>query len=329
MNPLEMRIDLKDRKILAELDFNARIKNSELAKKASLSKKSIEYRIKKLESSGLIIGYRPIINFMNLDYYYCRVFFKLQYLTREIKETIEKYINGQSYANWAIWFRGEYDLGLGIWAKTLSEFKEVLSKFNVRFSKYIKEKRTSILIELGHYPHRFIFDSQKGKEIVMKKEDGIQKLDLFDKKILVELTKNARKSSTEIAEKIGSNYKTVSYRIKKLIENKILIGTRAIIDERLLEYTVYKVFLSIKKRDVLDTERIKDYFKNYLGAAYIIDEISMADLELEVVCRSNKEFFEFLDDLQEKFPDLIMDYEYGIIAEIIGVNFLPKDLLNS
>lgn len=322
-----IKLDLKDQKILAELDFDARISNTELAKRVLLSKKSIEHRISRLESNGIIIGYRPIINFMKLGYYYCRLFIKLQYLTEKIKKDIESYIKENNFANWSIWFRGEYDLGLGIWAKSLKEFKETTMEFNTKFNKYLKEKRSSILIRLDYLPYRFIFDLNTKKEIVMKEEESFIQLDSLDKKILFELTKDARKDSTEIARAIGSNYKTVSYRIKRLFDNKILLGTRAIIEEELLGYTHYKLFLFLKQKNITDIEEIRSYFKEYLGAVSFINEISMADVELEFMAQSNKEFFEFLDDLQNKFPDLITDYDYTIMTKTIKVNFLPGGLL--
>jgi len=42
-------LDLKDKKILYELDINSRQPNSEIAKKVGLSKQIVGLRIKKLE----------------------------------------------------------------------------------------------------------------------------------------------------------------------------------------------------------------------------------------------------------------------------------------
>jgi DNA-binding Lrp family transcriptional regulator len=43
----EIKLDLKDRKILAELDFNAREPISKIAKKVKISKEVALYRIRK------------------------------------------------------------------------------------------------------------------------------------------------------------------------------------------------------------------------------------------------------------------------------------------
>ena len=44
---MTLKIDLKDRKILYELDLNSRQSNSTLGKKVGLSKDIVNYRIKK------------------------------------------------------------------------------------------------------------------------------------------------------------------------------------------------------------------------------------------------------------------------------------------
>ena len=48
------------------------------------------------------------------------------------------------------------------------------------------------------------------------------KLDLKDRKILYELDMNSRKSNTEIAKKVGLSKQVVGFRIKKLIDEKIV-----------------------------------------------------------------------------------------------------------
>ena len=57
-----MGLNLKDKKILYELEKDARITNSLIARKVGLSKDAVGYRIKQLEEKGIIKGYRAIID---------------------------------------------------------------------------------------------------------------------------------------------------------------------------------------------------------------------------------------------------------------------------
>ena len=58
-----MELNLKDRKILAELDLNARATFHDIGKKARLSKETVIYRVRQLEKRGIIQRYTTLVNF--------------------------------------------------------------------------------------------------------------------------------------------------------------------------------------------------------------------------------------------------------------------------
>lgn len=57
-----MELDSIARKILAELQANARIPVTELARRVGLSKTPVAERIRQLEAAGLITGYRTMLS---------------------------------------------------------------------------------------------------------------------------------------------------------------------------------------------------------------------------------------------------------------------------
>ena len=61
-----MIIDDADRKILRELQHNARIPVTELAKRVGLSKTPVAARIKNMEEAGLISAYRAVVSPLKL-----------------------------------------------------------------------------------------------------------------------------------------------------------------------------------------------------------------------------------------------------------------------
>ena len=72
----------------------------------------------------------------------------------------------------------------------------------------------------------------------------MDKLNLKDKKILYELEKNARVTISDIAKKVGLSKQLVSYKIKRLEEERIIEGYHAIIDTSKLGYTTYRVYFT-------------------------------------------------------------------------------------
>lgn len=61
-----MQLDEIDRKILNELQHNARIPVTELAKRVNLSKTPVAQRIRQMEEAGLISAYRAVISPLKL-----------------------------------------------------------------------------------------------------------------------------------------------------------------------------------------------------------------------------------------------------------------------
>ncbi len=56
------KLDLKDRKILYELDFNCRQTCSQIGKKVGLSSEVVNYRINKLEEEKIITQYQVALD---------------------------------------------------------------------------------------------------------------------------------------------------------------------------------------------------------------------------------------------------------------------------
>jgi Lrp/AsnC family leucine-responsive transcriptional regulator len=58
----KMTLDRIDRRIVAELQADARLSNVELASRAGLSPSPCLRRVKRMEAEGLIEGYGPSLN---------------------------------------------------------------------------------------------------------------------------------------------------------------------------------------------------------------------------------------------------------------------------
>ena len=63
-------MDRIDQKLIAELTRDARMSIAELARRVGLSKTPVQQRLKRLQSSGVIRGYRAVLDFeqMGLDH---------------------------------------------------------------------------------------------------------------------------------------------------------------------------------------------------------------------------------------------------------------------
>ena len=65
---LNLAIDAHDTRILAELQADARLSMAELGRRVHLSQPAVTERVRKLESAGVISGYRATVDLSKLGY---------------------------------------------------------------------------------------------------------------------------------------------------------------------------------------------------------------------------------------------------------------------
>lgn len=318
-----IKLNLKDRKILAELDFNARESISKIAKKVRISKEVCLYRIKRLEEKRIIRDYHAVINNSKLGNYYSRVFVKFQNLDKTAEEKIVDYCLKNPKIGYYGRADGTWDIGIGFWPEDLFEFEEFIDEFSYKFGKYILEKDVAVGLHVFQLPYRFLSEQSYIKEFKTGGKSEKAKLDETDKKLLVLLTKNARASLQELGEKLKVSWKTVDYRIKNLEKNEIIIGYRTNINYKKLGYSNTKVLLYLKDLTKEKENELLIYLKSLKNSIWVIKFIGKSDLEFEVLVKNREEFFDIMTELREKFSSVIRSYDSFIIHEEPISRFIP------
>ena len=128
---LDVKIDLKDRRILYELCLNARASSSFIAKKVGLSSQLVDYRMKRLEKLDVIQGYYSCIDISKVGYSIFKIYIRLQNLSKEEEEKMINDLSQSPQITWVAQCDGAWDLYLVVWAKNVFSFNE--KNFNVIF----------------------------------------------------------------------------------------------------------------------------------------------------------------------------------------------------
>ncbi len=324
MDNKEVKLDLKDKKLLHLLDFNARMPYSQIAKTLNISKQGAEYKIKNLMKKGVIKGFYPVINVPKMGYLYCRLCFVLKSAPPEKEQEIIEYLRNDNRFFWVFTAQGVYDLLIVMWAKSISEFKEGTNDFLSKYGKYIKLKNESLTTDVIHYQHRYLLNIKETKEIHIKETKELVEINNTEKEILKILCEDARIPVVKIAEKLKISPKVVSYAIKKLEKIKIIEGYRPIIDHNKLGYTYYKLWINIHYESISEIKKLYEYIKNNSIVLYVVKGVGLPeDLDVEVMVKTNQELFNFVKDLKIKFPNLIEDYRTFMFIDTKKVRYLP------
>ncbi len=125
------------------------------------------------------------------------------------------------------------------------------------------------------------------------KKFGIDKIDI---KILDILREDARIPLHELAKKCKLSKQTTSYRINKLIDNKIIKGFHANIDYTRLGYSMYYVF--IKTRYLDDEKKFIEEISKISGCVIIMNCLSQYNYTLKII---TKDIYQSLNELEQLF----------------------------
>lgn len=319
-------MDKKDRKLLLELDLNARQSLSSLGKKTGLSKEGVNYRIKRLQEDGIIKGFFARIDSSRLGIIIFRTFLRLYNLSPEKEKELTGFIVSNPRVGWCVKVYGNYDLNFIYWASGTNDFSLFMDEFSERFGNFIEHKWVSVFDIYQQFPKLYLCDEKTPEFEIFTCGRG-RKID-FDKKdfeILKTISSSARLPLTEIAKKIGSSDKFVAYRLKNLEEKKVIQGYGVQIDLDKIGYSYFKLHLFFKNFSKKRFNDLLKYCSFQKNIVYTNKLIGGADLELDINTKDKKEFEELVNEIRYKFFDIIRDFETFQYSTELKLNLFPRD----
>ncbi len=307
-----VKLSQLDKKLIFNLDFEARQSLTQLAKKLNTSKQVVKYRIEKLQRDNIIQGFYSDINASKLGYAIYLVYFKFQNLNVDKEKELISHFSKQNNVGVSVSVNGKWDYCVGIWAESVVHFKIKYREIMKSYEKYVKSK--TIMIETDFYyfkPKRILDQGRKISEQEIKMAGNIEKYDLnnVDKIILSELSKNSRNSLVELSGKIGLSANAIKLRIKKLEKENIILGYRLMLNYPLLDFLHYRVFLHLENITETKEKSIIQFLKLTNEVVSVTKTIGYCDLEFRAIVKNVHELYNLMENIRKQFPDIIKDYD--------------------
>jgi DNA-binding Lrp family transcriptional regulator len=145
-------------------------------------------------------------------------------------------------------------------------------------------------------------------------------LDKTNRKILAELDKDCRISSTQLAKRVMKSRQAVEYRIENLVKEKIITSFNASFNPHKMGYKLYKIYLKLRNIPQ-EKQKLFAYLRSS-GLVYWMGECSGTwDLIFGVFAKTDREFFELKNEIISNFTNVIVE-EYG--DSLVDVKQYPK-----
>lgn len=319
------KIDLKDRKILYELDLNARQSDAAIGKKVGLSKDVVNRRIKKLIEKGVIKHFYTMVDVTRLGYISGRLFIKFQYDTPESEIEMVKLFVSKPYTWWIGRIEGQRDLCLTIWAKDTYDFFDIIREVQREYKWLIKDFIPGIYAKFYQYKRTYLLNkpTDDSKPVTTCFREVVD-FDQTDIDLLKVIAAEARIPTIDIANRLNVTSDTVRARLKKLIDKKVIQGFRAALDLRKLGYLWYKIRLDLE--DVSKIPNILRYAHNHPNIVYAYEVIGGYDVELELEVESYEKFKEILNEIRDRFSKEIRYCDHFLFSEEFKIIYMPMTI---
>ena len=319
-------MDEADRKLIYYLDLNSRSSVKKLASLSGLKPEAVEKKLKEYSDKGIVRRCYPEVDCSKLGYYPFKLYLQFQSCTPEKLNEIYQYLANSRNTGWVVKCSGNWDMIYAMWGANVGEFNKVYEDLLAKYHSYILKKVISITVDLYLANKKWLLGESGKPEVVKVSGVPAEEVDLDDYKILEELWKDARMPIMDIANSLKMDAEVVDQKIKEMQKKKIILAFRTDIDLAQFNRTYCKSFVYLTKSSKEEEERLLDYCFRHPEITLMVKCVGPWDFEIEAQSHSINEFTEMMNDIRNRYPNLIRNFEAIVINEESGTFFSPKKL---
>jgi len=307
------KFDLKDRKILYELDVNSRQSLTQIGKKVGLKKDVVLYRIKRLEEKGVIRNYTTLFNILKLGLISVRFCYVFQYITPEIKKEIIDYFVKSDLTTFIFSTDGKFDLEVNFAIRSPYDFFFFHETTIMKYGDYFAEREFIVNGSHLNLSHLFLLNENKERKIAnvfnLTKDNIFNIMDIIDdldKNILKIMSINARIPTIQLAKKLNLTSRTINNRIKRLKDLGVITAFSCSIDYTKIGYNFYVVSIEFKKYSKI--KKLIDDIAKTPNLFYIESIVGYGDYNFAFLVKDVYSLRQIMDGLIQRYPETIRKY---------------------
>ena len=326
-------LDRRDRLILYELDKNARVPLSKIAKKAWLSRETVLYRTRKYFSGGIIRQYLTIINLAKIGYTHHKIYAVLHNITEEKEKKLISDLLKDPNIGWVASCDGKYSLIFTILAKNLIELNEKIKSLHKKYGEYFSDLEITSIIKAYHYPRDYLIQAKSRSAAEKVRFRGGEKedfaLDDTDAEILESLSEDSRVSAVDIARKIKVHPGGILNRIKKLEKANLIVNYMIWPNVNKLIGNYFKVLVKLNNVEEESEKKLYTYCQNNPHIVYIVYCLGSWQFEMDIEVSTTEEFRKIMRQFLSEFSSSVLQYTALNIYQEYKFKLFDKQMLKN
>ncbi len=312
----KIKLDQIDKRIISEIEKNARIPLTLLAKKVHVSRTIAEYRLQQLEEKKIIRGYYALLDPSKFGLTVWKLWISLNTTKQDKKDKVFSYLEKHPRIWWFAECAGVYDTVICVLCKNPHEFNQFFNEIQDKFGEYMRDSAILINVSFEYHTRGYLFNKPAQMiESSFQEKPNINKISDDAIAVLKQVCSNARISYAQLAEKTQRNAKTIKKTLVELKKTGVIVYFRPSIDVTKLGYEYYKVLLYLHNPKGGIIPSITEWCRIQSNIIAIISCVGPWQLELEIEIDTFRNLCNLLSQLKDKFSDVVKSYETLLITK--------------
>ncbi|MCB9029753.1 MAG: Lrp/AsnC family transcriptional regulator [Deltaproteobacteria bacterium] len=315
-----------DIKILRELDRDSKATYSDIAKLVKATHDTVRYRIQKLVKDQVIFKFQTGLDWTKLGYQVYQMLLRVPAANEATLNSISDFLVGRDEVVWVAKSDGPFEIAIAVHTTSISDFSMFVDNLLGEFSNVISERVLMLNTFHEYLPRDFLTDSKrqpKKTKFFSTHPENVYELEEEDRAILLILGENSRYSASDIEKilkkrsKINLNQAQISYRIKKLLNDEIIVGSPLAIRHSKMGLLQYKVLFRFGRSDSADWEKLLQECRKLPQCVFLVKQLGAWDYEIDLEVRDAGEIRAILSKLFSKYPGVVREHLTLPIREVV------------
>jgi len=278
-----------------------------------------------MKKTGIIKQFHTLIDIGKLGYMGFRIYLNLQNTTPKKEEELITYLKSCSNVTWIASMDVAYNLGIFVIVKNISEIHDFWDSLMEKYINYFDDRLMTIITSSTYFSIGYLIDRERSDFELITTTPQDLSIDDLDRKILALLVENADMPVVTIANKLKKTSKTIILRIRSLEKKKVIVAYKAFLDFEKLGYQHVKVSFILSKVTKQKEREFKQYAKYHPNIVYEENYVGGDDVELGIHVKDNSQLRKILDEIRERFSDIIHDHRILQVYEEYKSNYFISE----
>ena len=303
--------------ILYKLQFDAERAAPLLSKQIKVPTHTIHYHLNRLREAQVIRPWAHL-NVALLGYEQFRIYFTLASEKRPVRTKVLETIKRDKHVVWSASLGGAYQYALSVYVRSGRELTKFLDDLVDRFGSVFLKKAVVLDTEFILFKKKYLVarKDRDASEVLSTPELlSKPKLDAIDYKILSALSHRELSSHRDLARFLGMPRATVDLRIKKLRDDKIILGSIFHISATKLGFQVFRLLIFARGAQKGLQDKLRKFCAVHPNIVNLSYCIGVWDYEATVEVAESKDIALVIEDLFSELGSFLTDVEVVPVFE--------------